>query len=56
MNEAVPRARNSSFLGHPLSVQMLSRLDARSEVFSKLKVNGAGELRTYLYFTHSAFS
>jgi hypothetical protein len=35
---------------------MLSLSDARTEVFSKLKVNGAGGLRTYLSFTHSALS
>jgi hypothetical protein len=52
----LPPARNSSFLGHPLSVQMLSRSDARTEVLSEEKVNGAGGLGTYLSFTHSAFS
>jgi hypothetical protein len=30
------------------SVQMLFRSDARTEVLSKLNVNGAGGLRTYL--------
>jgi len=35
---------------------MLSRSDARTEVFSKLKINGAGGLRTYLGFTHSPVS
>jgi len=40
----------------PLSVQMRSSSDARTEVLSKSKVNGAGGLRTYLSFTHSAFS
>jgi hypothetical protein len=35
---------------------MLSRSDARTEVFSKININGASGLRTYLGFTHSAFS
>jgi hypothetical protein len=36
--------------------KLLSNSDARTEVLSKSKVNGAGGLRTYLSFTHWAFS
>jgi hypothetical protein len=55
MNEAVPRQGIlRSSVTH--SAQMLSLSDARTEVFSKLKVNGVGGLRIYFGSTHSAFS
>jgi hypothetical protein len=42
--------RSPTFSANAFSVQMLSRSDADTEVFSKLNVNGAGGLRTYLSF------
>jgi hypothetical protein len=46
------QARNSSFLGHPLSVHMLPARTPALKCLLKIKFNGAGGTQTYLGFTH----
>jgi hypothetical protein len=48
MNEALPRQRNSSFLGRPLSVQMLPARTPALKSLLKIRFNGVGGTQTYL--------